>query len=93
MSACRRPRARRCGARFDYEEARIQTLPMKFACPSIVLRDGDTNSGATEVFQPWSEAVAERTRARVESRHARPCAGHPRLCFNEARKDVDGRDI
>ena len=47
------------GARFDYEEARIQTLPMKFACPSIVLRDGDTNSGATEVFQPWSEAVAE----------------------------------
>jgi len=48
------------GARFDYEEARIQTLPMKFACPSIVLRDGDTNSGATEVFQPWSEAVAER---------------------------------
>ena len=47
------------GARFDYENARIQTLPMKFACPSIVLRDGDTNSGATEVFQPWSEAVAE----------------------------------
>jgi len=45
--------------RFDYEEARIQTLPMKFACPSIVLRDGNTNSGATEVFQPWSEAVAE----------------------------------
>jgi gamma-glutamyltranspeptidase / glutathione hydrolase len=45
--------------RFDYEEARVQALPMKFACPSIVLRDGDTNSGATEVFQPWSEAVAE----------------------------------
>ena len=37
----------------------IQTLPMKFACPSTVLRDGDINSGATEVFQPWSEAVAE----------------------------------
>ena len=47
------------GARFDYEEARIQTLPMKFACPSVVLRDGVTNSGATEPFQPWSEAVAE----------------------------------
>ena len=46
-------------ARFDYEEARIQTMPMKFACPSLVLRDGDTNSGATEPFQPWSEAVAE----------------------------------
>ena len=47
------------GAGFDYEEARIQTLPMKFACPSLVLRDGVTNSGATEPFQPWSEAVAE----------------------------------
>jgi gamma-glutamyltranspeptidase/glutathione hydrolase len=46
-------------ARFDYEEARIQTLPMKFACPSVVLRDGETNSGATEPFQPWSEAVAQ----------------------------------
>lgn len=46
-------------ARFDYEEARIQTLPMKFACPSLVLRDGATNSGATEPFQPWSDAVAE----------------------------------
>ena len=46
-------------ARFDYEEALIQTLPMKFACPSMVLRDGATNSGATEPFQPWSEAVSE----------------------------------
>jgi gamma-glutamyltranspeptidase / glutathione hydrolase len=46
-------------ARFDYEEARLQTLPMKFACPSVVLRDGETNSGATEAFHPWSEAVAE----------------------------------
>jgi gamma-glutamyltranspeptidase/glutathione hydrolase len=32
---------------------------MKFACPSLVLRDCDTNSGATEPFQPWSEAVSE----------------------------------
>jgi gamma-glutamyltranspeptidase/glutathione hydrolase len=32
--------------RFDYEEARVQTFPMKFACPSVVLRDGGTNSGA-----------------------------------------------
>jgi gamma-glutamyltranspeptidase/glutathione hydrolase len=47
------------GARFNYEEARIQTLPMKFACPSLVLREGGTNSGAVEPFQPWSEAVAE----------------------------------
>ncbi len=46
-------------ARFDYEEARVQTLPMKFACPSAVLREGATNSGATEMFQPWADAVAE----------------------------------
>jgi gamma-glutamyltranspeptidase/glutathione hydrolase len=46
-------------ARFDYEEARVQTMPMKFACPSAVLRDGSTNSGATEIFQPWGDAVAE----------------------------------
>jgi len=47
-------------AKFDYEDAPPQTLPMKFACPSVVLRDGASNSGASEVFQPWSEAVAER---------------------------------
>jgi gamma-glutamyltranspeptidase/glutathione hydrolase len=44
-------------ARFDYEEARIQALPMKFACPSVVMRTGETNSGATEPFHAWSEAV------------------------------------
>ena len=46
-------------AGFDYEEARVQTFPMKFACPSMVLRDGATNSGATESAQPWGDAVAE----------------------------------
>ena len=37
----------------------MQTLPMKFACPSVVMRDGDINSGAVEIFQPWADAVAE----------------------------------
>jgi gamma-glutamyltranspeptidase/glutathione hydrolase len=46
-------------ARFDYERAGNQTLPMKFAVPSIVMRNRDTNSGATEPFHAWSEAVAE----------------------------------
>jgi hypothetical protein len=46
------------GARFDYEEARVQAQPMKFACPSVVLREGETNSGATEIFHPWAAAVA-----------------------------------
>jgi gamma-glutamyltranspeptidase/glutathione hydrolase len=44
---------------FDYEEARIQTQPMKFACPSVVLREGTTNSGAAETFSAWADAVAE----------------------------------
>jgi gamma-glutamyltranspeptidase / glutathione hydrolase len=46
-------------ARFDYEEARVQTFPNKFACPSVVLRDGDTNSGASEISHPWGEAVPQ----------------------------------
>jgi len=46
-------------ARFDYEQARIQTFPMKFACPSVTMRQGSTNFGATESAQPWGDAVAE----------------------------------
>jgi|SRR6185437_5048967 len=46
--------------RFAYEEARVQTLPGKFATPSVVSRADGTNSGATETFQPWGDAVAER---------------------------------
>ena len=46
-------------ARFDYDEARVQSFPMKFACPSVVVRDGETNSGATEIAQPWGDAAAE----------------------------------
>ena len=46
-------------ARFDYEEALVQSLPPKFACPSVVMRQGDINSGAVEIFQPWADAVAE----------------------------------
>jgi gamma-glutamyltranspeptidase/glutathione hydrolase len=46
-------------ARFDYEETQVQALPMKFACPSVVMREGDANSGAVEIFQPWADAVAE----------------------------------
>lgn len=45
--------------RFAYEETQVQALPMKFACPSIVMREGDVNSGAVEIFQPWGDAVVE----------------------------------
>ncbi|MBR0994189.1 gamma-glutamyltransferase [Bradyrhizobium japonicum] len=46
-------------ARFDYEETRVQALPQKFACPSVVMRQGGVNSGAVEIFHPWADAVAE----------------------------------
>ena len=59
------------GAAFDYEQAAVQTMPMKFACPSAVMRAGAAagsgskainsdalNSGATEIVQPWADAVA-----------------------------------
>ena len=46
------------GAEFDLEPVPVQTMPMKFACPSAVLRDGGLNQGATEIVQPWAEAVA-----------------------------------
>ena len=50
------------GKEFDYEQARVQTMPMKFACPSAVMRcgadqAGAVNSGATEIVQPWADAV------------------------------------
>src|SRR6201996_9080104 len=46
-------------SRFDYEETRVQEVPNKFACPCVVLREGEANYGATETFQPWADAVAE----------------------------------
>jgi len=45
--------------RFDYEEARVQNVPGKFAIPSVVAREGGINAGATEAFHAWSDAVAE----------------------------------
>ena len=45
------------GKRFDFAQARVQTMPLKFACPSAVARSGSTNSGATEIMHPWAEAV------------------------------------
>jgi len=50
--------ATRVGACFVNDE-RVQAQPGKFACPSVVLRDGATNSGATEIFHPWGDAVAQ----------------------------------
>ena len=46
-------------ARFDTEEAPAQMFPGKFAYPSIVLREGNLNTGATEAAHAWADAVAE----------------------------------
>jgi gamma-glutamyltranspeptidase / glutathione hydrolase len=46
-------------AAFDYEDARMQRHPGKFACPSVVLRQDDTNFGAVDPAQPWGDPVAE----------------------------------
>jgi gamma-glutamyltranspeptidase/glutathione hydrolase len=46
-------------SQFDYEVARVQTFPMKFACPSVTMRQGSVNFGATEIAQPWADAVAQ----------------------------------
>ena len=47
-------------AAFDYEDAHVHTLPGKFACPSVVLRQGDVNFGAVDPAQPWGDPVAQR---------------------------------
>jgi gamma-glutamyltranspeptidase/glutathione hydrolase len=46
---------------FTYTRVRRQTLPLKFASPSGVLRTGTTNWGATEIASPWADAVSEET--------------------------------
>ena len=45
-------------AEFDAVTVPVQTLPMKFACPSAVLQEGTIRQGATEIFTPWADAVA-----------------------------------
>jgi len=47
-------------SRFEYAQARRQTLPFKFACPSGVLRSGMRNWAASEPGAPWGDAVAAR---------------------------------
>ena len=40
--------------------ARRTVFPYAFACPAGVLREGDMNTGCTEIMSPWGDAVAER---------------------------------
>ena len=45
-------------ARFDYIQQHRLTLPFKYACPSGVLRSGNSNWGATEISSPWADAIS-----------------------------------
>jgi gamma-glutamyltranspeptidase/glutathione hydrolase len=37
--------------------------PYAFAHPAAVLRQGETNTGCTEIMSPWGDVVAEGARA------------------------------
>ncbi len=47
-------------AAFPTGTARRSVFPYAFACPAGVLREGDMNTGCTEIMSPWGDAVAER---------------------------------
>jgi gamma-glutamyltranspeptidase/glutathione hydrolase len=35
-------------------------FPYAFACPAGVMRDGDVNTGCTEIMSPWGDTVLEQ---------------------------------
>ena len=40
--------------------ARRNIYPYAFACPAGVMREGDANTGCTEIMTPYGDAIAER---------------------------------
>jgi gamma-glutamyltranspeptidase/glutathione hydrolase len=50
-------------AAFPTSTAVRTNFPYAFACPSAVLREGEINTGCTEIMSPWGDAVAEGTYA------------------------------
>ncbi|MEO8849480.1 MAG: gamma-glutamyltransferase [Casimicrobiaceae bacterium] len=46
-------------SKFPVVTTRRTVFPYAFACPAGVLRDGEWNTGCTEVMSPWGDAVAE----------------------------------
>jgi gamma-glutamyltranspeptidase/glutathione hydrolase len=47
------------GAHFPTVPARRTCFPYAFAVPAGVMRDGEINTGCTEIMSPWGDAVAE----------------------------------
>ena len=48
--------------------ARRHIYPYAYACPAGVVRDGDLNTGCTEVYSPWGDAVAADSELLQQSR-------------------------
>ena len=48
-------------AHFPTVTTRRTCFPYAFAVPAGVLREGDMNTGCTEVMSPWGDAVAQRS--------------------------------
>jgi gamma-glutamyltranspeptidase/glutathione hydrolase len=49
-------------AAFATETTRRTCFPYAFAVPAGVVREGEMNSGCTEIMSPWGDAVAQRLR-------------------------------
>jgi len=47
-------------AHFPTVSARRTCFPYAFAVPAGVLRQGESNTGCTEIMSPWGDAVAQR---------------------------------
>ena len=47
-------------AHFATVTARRTCFPYAFAVPAGVMRDGEINTGCTEIMSPWGDAVAQR---------------------------------
>lgn len=45
--------------RHDVVTAPRTVFPYAFACPAGVMREGDTNTGCTEIMSPWGDAALE----------------------------------
>jgi len=41
------------------EEVEHATMPVNFACPNLIVQDGNSRIGISDVMSPWSAALAE----------------------------------
>jgi gamma-glutamyltranspeptidase/glutathione hydrolase len=44
----------------DVVTTRRTVFPYAFACPAGVMRDGEINTGCTEIMSPWGDAALEQ---------------------------------